>query len=95
MRTLRGFRESDQAEAGIASGRNGKKRKSSRQVASRPRRDDVECDDEVKDDGAKWKYDDYVSDQDKKPAATERKAAKNKVKIRRMPRKSHLAKHEN
>jgi hypothetical protein len=79
MRTLRGFREKDQAEAGNGSGRNGKERKSFPKVASRPRRDDVDNDDEAKDDGAKWNYDDKESDQDRKPAAIERKAAKFQV----------------
>jgi hypothetical protein len=76
--TLKGVRERDKAEAGASRGGGGKKRKSFPKVASRPRRDDYD-DDEVTDNGAEWDYDDYESDQDKKPAATERKAAKFQV----------------
>jgi hypothetical protein len=78
MRALKEVRRRDQTEEGDFSRRNGEQRKSFPKVASRSRRDDYD-DDKVTDNGAKWDFDDYKCDQDRKPAATERTAAKFQV----------------
>jgi hypothetical protein len=76
---LRKIRDKDRAYGGGVSGRSGKKRKSYPKAASRQRSDgddDDDDEDEVTDNGTQWPYDDYESDQDKKPAAKKKTQAK-------------------